>query len=160
VPRCPPGGSKSNCSSAGSPHAHASATKVLRRASEGSGGSSSSPSNKDPNKELDEYVEVKVENVRASQGASVVYLRVVGSESVVMVHVGESESNALLREMNKQRQVRGQSMRVGGRQCGVGLFAAAIHGSTPITLQHRGRRGLVPAISAACAVGSSASHAC
>lgn len=33
------------------------------------------------------------------------YLRVVGSDSVIPVHIGENESNALLREINKQRQV-------------------------------------------------------
>jgi hypothetical protein len=40
-----------------------------------------------------------------SQGASVVHLRVVGSECVVPVHIGENESSALVREINKQRQV-------------------------------------------------------
>ncbi|WIA36726.1 hypothetical protein OEZ86_007998 [Tetradesmus obliquus] len=56
--------------------------------------------------DLENYVEVKIESVRVSQGASVVYLRVVGSEGVIPVHIGENESNALLREINKQRQVR------------------------------------------------------
>eukprot|EP00882_Tetradesmus_deserticola_P003683 GHRQ01003897.1.p1 GENE.GHRQ01003897.1~~GHRQ01003897.1.p1 ORF type:complete len:336 (+),score=101.75 GHRQ01003897.1:288-1295(+) len=58
------------------------------------------------NDDLDNYVEVKIESVRVSQGASVVYLRVVGSDGVIPVHIGENESNALLREINKQRQVR------------------------------------------------------
>lgn len=61
-------------------------------------------SSKDPS--LEDYVEVRIESVRVSQGASIVYLRVVGSESVIPVHIGENESNALLREINKQRQVR------------------------------------------------------
>lgn len=60
-------------------------------------------SSKDPS--LEDYVEVRIESVRVSQGASIVYLRVVGSESVIPVHIGENESNALLREINKQRQV-------------------------------------------------------
>lgn len=61
-------------------------------------------SSKDPS--LEDYVEVRIESVRVSQGASIVYLRVVGSESVIPVHIGENESNALLREINKQRQIR------------------------------------------------------
>jgi len=61
-------------------------------------------SSKDPS--LEDYVEVRIESVRVSQGASIVYLRVVGSESVIPVHIGENESNALLREINKQRQMR------------------------------------------------------
>lgn len=60
-------------------------------------------SSKDPS--LEDYVEVRIDSVRVSQGASIVYLRVVGSESVIPVHIGENESNALLREINKQRQV-------------------------------------------------------
>ena len=60
-------------------------------------------SSKDPS--LEDYVEVRIESVRVAQGASIVYLRVVGSESVIPVHIGENESNALLREINKQRQV-------------------------------------------------------
>lgn len=64
----------------------------------------SSPNSPDPS--LQDYVEVKIDSVRVSQGASVVYLRVVGSDGVIPVHIGETESNALLREINKQRQVR------------------------------------------------------
>jgi hypothetical protein len=60
-------------------------------------------SSKDPS--LEDYVEVRIESVKVSQGVSIVYLRVVGSESVIPVHIGEAESTALLREINKQRQV-------------------------------------------------------
>eukprot|EP00879_Flechtneria_rotunda_P002717 GHRR01002923.1.p1 GENE.GHRR01002923.1~~GHRR01002923.1.p1 ORF type:complete len:338 (+),score=69.67 GHRR01002923.1:93-1106(+) len=72
--------------------------QTLRRAYEpGSSG-------KDPS--LEEYVEVKIESVKTNQGSSIVYLRVVGSEGLIPVHIGESESSALLREINKHRQVR------------------------------------------------------
>lgn len=67
---------------------------------QGSGGFSKDPS-------LDEYVEVKVDSVRVAQGTSVVYLRVLDSNNLVIpVHIGESESSALLKEINKQRQMR------------------------------------------------------
>lgn len=77
-------------------------------------------SSKDPS--LEDYVEVRIESVRISGGASIVYLRVVGSESVIPVHIGENESNALLREINKQRQV-------GGLLFGIQVLAvgAAVH---------------------------------
>lgn len=60
---------------------------------------------KDPS--LDDYVEVKVDSVRISQNLSVVYLRVLdGNNQVIAVHIGENESSALLKEINKQRQMR------------------------------------------------------
>ncbi|KAF8065518.1 hypothetical protein HT031_003119 [Scenedesmus sp. PABB004] len=74
----------------------------VHRAFEGQQGGGGSP--RDPS--LEDYLEVKIESVRVSQGASVVYLRVVGTDGVIPVHIGEHESNALLREINKQRQVR------------------------------------------------------
>ena len=55
---------------------------------------------------ISEYVEVKVDSVRVSQGASVVYLRVLDSSQYIPVHIGEHESNALLKEINKQKQLR------------------------------------------------------
>lgn len=73
-------------------------SKSLCQAFEGNNSGSKDPS-------LEDYVEVRIESVRVSQGASIVYLRVVGSDSVIPVHIGENESNALLREINKQRQV-------------------------------------------------------
>lgn len=64
-----------------------------------------SGSAKDPS--LEEYVEVKVDSVRISQSMSVVYLRVLdGNNQVIAVHIGESESAALLKEINKQKQMR------------------------------------------------------
>lgn len=74
-------------------------SKHTMRAYEEGGSSSKDPS-------LEDYVEVRIESVRMSKEASVVYLRVVGSDAVVPVHIGENESNALLREINKHRQVR------------------------------------------------------
>jgi bifunctional DNase/RNase len=60
---------------------------------------------KDPS--LQEYVQVKVDSVRIAQGVSIVYLRVCDSNSLVIpVHIGEAESNALLKEINKQKQLR------------------------------------------------------
>ena len=45
--------------------------------------------------------------MRVSQGSSVVYLRTVeGPELVVPVHIGEAESAALVKEINKQRAAR------------------------------------------------------
>ncbi len=35
-----------------------------------------------------------------------VYLKVVNSNLLIPVHIGENESNALLKEINKQRQMR------------------------------------------------------
>jgi len=57
-------------------------------------------------------VEVKVDSVRVSQGASIVYLRILsdhgndGQTLVLPVHIGEHESSSLLKEINKQRQLR------------------------------------------------------
>lgn len=52
-------------------------------------------------------MEVKVDSVRVSSGASIVYLRVLDSNGLVIpVHIGENESSALLKEINKQRQMR------------------------------------------------------
>ncbi|KAI8462549.1 MAG: bifunctional nuclease-domain-containing protein [Monoraphidium minutum] len=51
--------------------------------------------------------QVKVDSVRVSQGSAVVYLKVLDSQGyVIPVHIGEAESNALLKEINKQRQSR------------------------------------------------------
>lgn len=51
--------------------------------------------------------QVKVDSVRVTQGSAVVYLRVLDSNGyVIPVHIGEAESNALLKEINKQRQSR------------------------------------------------------
>jgi len=49
-----------------------------------------------------------VDSVRVSQGSAVVYLRVLDKspDCVIPVHIGEAESNALLKEINKQRQSR------------------------------------------------------
>jgi bifunctional DNase/RNase len=48
-----------------------------------------------------------VDSVRVSQGSAVVYLRVLDTTGyVIPVHIGEAESNALLKEINKQRQSR------------------------------------------------------
>lgn len=48
-----------------------------------------------------------MDSVRVSQGASVVYLRILdGRGHVLPVHIGEVESNALLKEINKQKQLR------------------------------------------------------
>jgi bifunctional DNase/RNase len=55
---------------------------------------------------VEEYYEVRVDSVRCAQGASLVNLRVVGLGSIIPVHVGEPESNALLKEINRQRQMR------------------------------------------------------
>jgi len=58
---------------------------------------------------LDEYIEVKVDSVRVSQGASVVYLRLLDGSSpplVLPVHIGDAESSALLKEINKQKNMR------------------------------------------------------
>ncbi|GLI68473.1 hypothetical protein VaNZ11_012899 [Volvox africanus] len=75
--------------------------RVLVRAYEqGSSGPSRDPS-------LDGFVEVKVDQVRVNAGNAVVYLRILdGRERVLPVHIGENESNALLKEINKQRQMR------------------------------------------------------
>ncbi|EFJ46161.1 hypothetical protein VOLCADRAFT_121109 [Volvox carteri f. nagariensis] len=75
--------------------------RILVRAYEqGSSGPSRDPS-------LDGFVEVKVDQVRLGQGNAVVYLRILdGRERVLPVHIGENESNALLKEINKQRQMR------------------------------------------------------
>ncbi|GFR52022.1 hypothetical protein Agub_g14446 [Astrephomene gubernaculifera] len=56
----------------------------------------------------DGYVEVKVESVRMNTtNAAVVYLRILdGRERCLPVHIGENESNALLKEINRQRQLR------------------------------------------------------
>ncbi|KXZ43808.1 hypothetical protein GPECTOR_80g168 [Gonium pectorale] len=77
--------------------------RTLCRAYEQSGSGSS----KDPH--LDGYVEVKasVDQVRVNSGNAVVYLRILdGRDRVLPVHIGENESNALLKEINKQRQMR------------------------------------------------------
>ncbi|PNH02707.1 hypothetical protein TSOC_011303 [Tetrabaena socialis] len=91
--------------------------RVACRAYEGLPGSSRDPS-------LDGFVEVKVDQVRVSSGnalawgsnarafcrsQAVVYLRILdgrATERVLPVHIGENESNALLKEINKQRQMR------------------------------------------------------
>ncbi|GLC44475.1 hypothetical protein PLESTB_000069300 [Pleodorina starrii] len=73
---------------------------VVRAYEPGSSGSSRDPS-------LDGFVEVKVDQVRVNSGNAVVYLRILdGRERVLPVHIGENESNALLKEINKQRQMR------------------------------------------------------
>lgn len=52
-------------------------------------------------------VQVKVDSIRVTQGASVLYLRVLdGRNSVIPVHIGEAESSSLQKEINKQRQAR------------------------------------------------------
>lgn len=80
---------------------HARGRSIHRAFEPGSGGYSKDPS-------LEEYVEVKVDSVRVNGGASIVYLRVVDTTQnlLIPVHVGDQESNALLKEINKQRQVR------------------------------------------------------
>lgn len=56
---------------------------------------------------MEDYVEVKVDSVRVSSGASVVFLRLVDSPGLVLpVHIGEAESTALLKEINKQKGIR------------------------------------------------------
>lgn len=108
-----PGRRQGNSSSAGQ-RTSKFKSSPLRALNEGN-------SSKDPS--LEDYVEVRIESVRVSQGASIVYLRVVGSESVIPVHIGENESNALLREINKQRQVRGS-----GRGLGRLVLCMSAHG--------------------------------
>eukprot|EP00877_Chromochloris_zofingiensis_P005969 jgi/Chrzof1/1625/Cz10g14300.t1 len=62
-------------------------------------------SGKDPS--LEEYVEVKVDSVKFGQGAAIVYLRVLDSNGLMIpMHIGETESNALLQEINKKKQLR------------------------------------------------------
>eukprot|EP00199_Chlamydomonas_sp_CCMP681_P002491 CAMPEP_0119106992 /NCGR_PEP_ID=MMETSP1180-20130426/7887_1 /TAXON_ID=3052 ORGANISM="Chlamydomonas cf sp, Strain CCMP681" /NCGR_SAMPLE_ID=MMETSP1180 /ASSEMBLY_ACC=CAM_ASM_000741 /LENGTH=335 /DNA_ID=CAMNT_0007092413 /DNA_START=23 /DNA_END=1030 /DNA_ORIENTATION=+ len=70
---------------------------------------------KEHDADLDEgFVEVKVESVRLSpplpgSGAAIVYLRVLNGQNPpqgLPVHVGEHESSALLKEINKTRSVR------------------------------------------------------
>jgi hypothetical protein len=52
-----------------------------------------------------------VDSIRVTQGASVLYLRVLdGKGSVIPVHIGEAESSSLQKEINKQRQARGPTM--------------------------------------------------
>lgn len=47
--------------------------------------------------------QVKVDSIRVTQGASVLYLRVLdGRGSVIPVHIGEAESSSLQKEINKQ----------------------------------------------------------
>lgn len=56
---------------------------------------------------LEDYVEVKVDSVRVAQGSSVVFLRILdGDGSTLPVHIGESESNSLMKEINNQRNMR------------------------------------------------------
>lgn len=56
---------------------------------------------------MDDFVEVKVDSVRVSSGASVVFLRLCSQPDLVLpVHIGENESSALLKEINKQRGIR------------------------------------------------------
>lgn len=58
----------------------------LRPSAFGDGGSSSNGSPKDA---WDDYIEVKVDSVRVSSGASVVFLRLVGNPGLVLpVHIG------------------------------------------------------------------------
>jgi len=60
-----------------------------------------------PSPSLNDYVEVKVDSVRVSAGASVVFLRLCQAPDLVLpVHIGEAESSALLKEINKQKGVR------------------------------------------------------
>ncbi|GBF99500.1 hypothetical protein Rsub_12278 [Raphidocelis subcapitata] len=55
---------------------------------------------------LEGYVEVSVDTVRTSAAAAVVYLRLHDGSGFLPVHIGLAESNALIKEMGKQRQAR------------------------------------------------------
>lgn len=56
---------------------------------------------------LEDYVEVKVDSVRVAQGSSVVFLRILdGAGATLPVHIGEAESNALMKEISNQRNMR------------------------------------------------------
>ncbi|GAX79857.1 hypothetical protein CEUSTIGMA_g7297.t1 [Chlamydomonas eustigma] len=58
--------------------------------------------------ELSEHIEVKVDSVRVTNGAAVIFLRLCDSAPglVLPVHIGEAESSALLKEINKQKGFR------------------------------------------------------
>lgn len=52
-----------------------------------------------------EYVEVKVDSVRVQEGSAQVNLKLLESNGlVVTLHIGVAESEALLKEINKNRQ--------------------------------------------------------
>ncbi|PNW72526.1 hypothetical protein CHLRE_16g688302v5 [Chlamydomonas reinhardtii] len=96
-----PGGWTARSVPACTPCVSGRCNRVVAQASEqGNTGSSRDPS-------LDGFVEVKVDQVRVNSGNAVVYLRILdGRERVLPVHIGENESNALVKEINKQRQMR------------------------------------------------------
>eukprot|EP00798_Chlamydomonas_sp_ICE-L_P014726 gene14726-20770_t len=53
-----------------------------------------------------EDMEVKVDAVKMLHGSHVVYLKIVGTELLLPVHIGEAESNAISRELTKTKQTR------------------------------------------------------
>jgi len=81
----------------------------VSRASAGNngGGFSDHHSSLSSDEHKNNFYEIKVEGVKVLQGSSIVYFRVLdGKNSTFPIHIGETESVSLLRELNHQRQVR------------------------------------------------------